>query len=191
MFVLARVRGRLARTPWLYWAAVGVLALAAGVAVSRAASGVEDARAAWGRPRSVLVATVALAPGDPLVAAVAVRELPEPMVPTDALVASPDGAVARQAIAQGEVVVAHDVAATGPLALIPDGWLAVPVAEAVPSGAVTGTAVRVAAGGVVLADQATVIGVRDAVTLVAVASEDAPMVAQAAASGEAMLLLSG
>jgi len=193
MSVLARLRQRLARSPWIYWAVVAALAVVAAATVSRATSGIADARDAWGRPRRVVIATIDLAAGDPLAGAVRVASVPEPLVPPSALDADApvDGAVARSPIAAGEMVVAVDVAAPGgPQALTPAGWLAVPVAERVPSGARVGDRVEVASGGIVLAADGVVV-VADqggGSVVVAVPATDAPMVAQAA-SGDAVLLL--
>ena len=59
----------------------------------------------------------------------------------------PDRARARQRITAGEVLTEPDVVATaGPRALIPTGWSALAVAEAVPSGAPVGDPVRAVAG---------------------------------------------
>ena len=85
---------------------------------------------------------------------------------------------------------AHDVAATGgPQALIPEGWLAVAIAEPVPSGARVGDDVAVASGGVTLADEAVVVGVGAESVLVAVPSDAAAQVAQAASTGDVALLI--
>jgi hypothetical protein len=112
------------------------------------------------------------------------------MAPTTALGAARPGARARQHVAAGEIVVAADaVAPDAPQALIPEGWAAVAVAEAVPSGAGLGAVVMAAADGVVLAADGVVVGRSDAAVLVAVPGEVAPAVAMAASSGELALLL--
>jgi hypothetical protein len=190
MSVLAQLRRALARRPWLYWAAVGALALLVGVLVSRATSQVEAARNAWGETRGVIVATVDVRPGEPLAGATEQRQLPTPMVPVGAVGALEAGAMATQRIAVGEVVMAHDIGATaGPQTLIPEGWLAVPIAEPVPSGVRTGDDVAVASGGVILAADAIVVGVVGESVLVAAPGDEAPHVAQAAASGDVALLI--
>lgn len=190
MSVLATVRHRLARSPWIYWAVIGALALLAGVAVANATSGVEAARRSWGDTRAVYVADADVAPGDLLAERVERRDLPAPMVP-DAAVAGIDGAaVARQHVAAGEVIVDADVAAGAtPQSLIPAGWLAVAVAERVPSGAVTGDLVRVASGGVVLSDEGVVVASTAESVLVAVPAGAAAQVGQATSSGDISLLL--
>ena len=66
MNVVARLRHVLARRPWLYWTGVALLAIGVGAVVASAAATVDEARRAWGEPRSVVVATVDLEPGDAL-----------------------------------------------------------------------------------------------------------------------------
>jgi hypothetical protein len=190
MNIVARTRHVLARHPSIYWATVLLLAVAAAAVVVSATASVDAARRAWGAPRRVVVATADLAPGDPLAGATATRDVPGPMVPAAALDAAPPGAIARQHVAVGEVLVARDVAASGaPRALIPVGWSAVAVAEAVPSGAAIGDAVRAAADGVVLASDGVVVGRTGDVVLVAVPDDAAPAVATAASEGTLALLL--
>lgn len=188
---LARVRHQLARRPWLYWLAVAGAAGVVGLVVADATSRVESARRVWGRDRSVLVAQRDAEPGDLLadVAVTAVR--PEPLVPAAALdeAAGPEARL-RQHVRAGEVLVDADVVATAdPAALIPTDWRALAVAEPVPSGADVGDRVEIAAGGVRLSEDGVVVGLRDDAVLVAVPADVAPMVALAASSGEAVLLL--
>ena len=190
MMVLVHVRRVLAKRPWLYWVGVGGLALLAGVIVSQAASGIDDAKAAWGRPHTVFVAVVDIEPGAPLTGAAGRREIPTPLVPPGAATEIVADAIARQRIGQGEVVMAHDVGATGgPQALIPDGWLAVGIAEPVPSGARVGDDVAVASGGITLVDDGVVVGVDAESALVAVPAHAAAQVAQAASTGDVALLI--
>jgi hypothetical protein len=190
MHVAARLRNVLARHRWLYWAAVLLLASGAGLVVASASAAVDDARRSWGETRPVLVATADLVPGDSLDGAVELRTLPVPMIPPAALGEPPAGAIARQHVGRGEVVVSADVAATAhPQALIPAGWSAVAVAEAVPSGALTGDEVTAVAEGVVLAAEAVVVGRSGDAVLVAVPDAEGPAVAMAAASGTLALLL--
>lgn len=190
MHVAARLRYVLARHRWLYWAAVLLLGGATALVVASATAAVDDARRSWGETRPVLVATADLVPGDPLDGAAELRALPVPMIPAAALGAARAGAVARQHVATGEVVVSADVAATAsPQALIPAGWSAVAVAEAVPTGAVTGDEVTAVAEGVVLAARGVVVGRSGDAVLVAVPDGDGPAVAMAAASGTLALLL--
>jgi hypothetical protein len=190
MSVLAHLRHLLARSPWIYWAVVAALALVAGIAMSRATSGVEAAKREWGELRPVVVVTADVAAGAVLDGAVRAAEAPAPLVPPSAIEELADGATARHDLAAGEIVVAGDVSSTGgPQALIPSGWLAVPVAEAVASGARPGDQVQVASGGIVLADDAVVVASADGVTLVAVPAASAAQVAQAASDADAVLLV--
>ncbi len=187
---LARLRHVLARRPWLYWLGVAVIAVAIGLGAVRAASSVDDARRAWGTTRQVAVATADLAPGDPLVGHVELRPRPVPMVPATAVTELVAGARARQRVSVGEILVAPDVVASAaPQALIPSGWSAVAVAEAVPSGAAVGDHIAAASGGVVVAQEGIVVGQRDDAVLVAVPDADAAAVAAASAAGDVSLLL--
>ena len=114
------------------------------------------------------------------------------MVPAGAVSDLPSTATARQRIAAGEIVMAHDVAADRrPAALIPDGWHAVPVAERVPSGAAIGDEVTAASGGVVLAGDGVVVGLLAEGVLVAVPADVAAQVAHTAVTGELTLMLEG
>jgi hypothetical protein len=190
MSIAARLRLGLARSPWLYWAIVGVLAGTAGLLVMRAASGVDAARQSWGETRLVFVAGQAIEPGGPLDGSVSRREMPAPVVPVDAVTELDADAVARQRIAAGEIVVAHDVSpAAAPQSLIPNGWLAVAVAEPVASGAAVGDNVAVATGGIVVATDGLVVGVVGEALLVAVPADEAAQVAQAASTGEVAVLI--
>jgi hypothetical protein len=190
MHPVARLRHVLARRPWLYWLAVLALAGAAGLVVADAAAGVDAARRSWGTTRQVLVTAVDVAPGETLSGRVAVRSVPEPMIPPDALEDVAPTAIARQRLAAGEMVMAHDVAATGgPQALIPDGWRAVAVAELVPSGAAAGDAVSVASGGILVTDHGMVVGDLPEGVLVAVPADVAAPIAHAAVAGDLTLLL--
>ncbi|MDQ3468178.1 MAG: SAF domain-containing protein, partial [Actinomycetota bacterium] len=105
---LARLRHVLARRPWLYWLAVITVAAAGGLVAARAVAAVEDERAAWGSPRTVVVARRDVAPGEVLDEATERRTVPAPVVPPDALTTTREGAMARQRIAAGEIVVEHD-----------------------------------------------------------------------------------
>lgn len=190
MSIAARLRQILARSPWLYWAIVAALAGSAGLFVMRATGGVEAARQSWGEPRRVLVAGSDVEPGSHLDGLVTSRQLPSPMVPADAVMELDAGAIARQRIAAGEVIVSHDVAPNAaPQSLIPDGWLAVAVAEPVASGARVGDEVAVSAGGVVVAAEGAVVGFAGDALLVAVPADEAPQIAHAATAGDVALLL--
>lgn len=189
MRALARGRHLLARRPWLYWLVAVALALSAALAVTQATARIDAARAAWGATEAVAVAVEAARPGDPVVATS--RRLPVAMVPTDAVRQLEPGAVARQDVAAGEVLVTHDVVARrGPAALVPPGWQAVAVAEPVASGVTAGDRVAAVSGGIVLAAEGLVVGSTAEGVLVAVPADAAAQVAAAAIKGELALLLS-
>jgi hypothetical protein len=185
-----RVRHLLARRPWLYWLAVAVVAAAAGAVVANAMAAVAEQRRAWGTPQRVVVATRDAEAGEPVGLVAAIASWPAPMLPPSAVRVVDPAAVLRRPVADGEVIVADDIAATaGPQALIPPGWLGVPVPEAVPSGVVTGALVTVISGGIVLATDAVIAGTLTEGVLVAVPSADAPLVAQAATTGDVVISL--
>ena len=54
--VAARTRQVLARSPWLLWAVIAALALTAAALAMSAMQRIDDARAAWGDSRAVVVA---------------------------------------------------------------------------------------------------------------------------------------
>jgi hypothetical protein len=190
MSIAARLRLGLARSPWLYWAIVAALAGTAGLLVLRAANGVDAARESWGETRHVLVAHQTIEPGAPLDGSVSTREVPSPVVPGDAVSDLDADAVARQRIATGEIVVAHDVSpSAAPQSLIPEGWLAVAVSEPVASGASVGDTVSVATGGIVVAADGLVVDIVGEALLVAVPADEAAQVAQAVSTGDVAVLI--
>ena len=171
--VAIRLRRLHARRPWIYWALVVLVTIAVGVRVLAHVEAVDAERRAWGEVVSVYVATADVAPGEAVLAER--RELPAALLP-ERPASEVDGAVARQRISVGEIVTATDLApVTGPLALVPAGWLAVPVVESPTSGAVVGDRVQVVADGVVLSAEAMVVGHSPDATLVAVRADEAPL----------------
>lgn len=185
---LARVRSFIARHRAVYWLVVAGLALTvAAVVVSRTRQ-VEHARDAWGTSIEVWVAAADVSPGAELVAQQ--RLVPEAMVPDDAVTGAwPAGAVARQWVTIGEVVVAHDVGA-GRLPLLPPGERAVAIAaDDSTITAVVGDHVDIVAGGVVLAQDGTVVELGPGAAIVAVAADAAPAVAAAALDHTAVIVL--
>ena len=108
MSQLARLRRLLARRPWLYWAAVGAVALLIGLQVQAALAAVDHARRDWGTPVTVWVATAPAGRGDPILAEA--REYPVAMVPAGALTGAPGGPAAR-AVETGEILLASAVGA--------------------------------------------------------------------------------
>ncbi len=182
MHLLARCRTAAARHPLVYWglvAALGVVAVGttwherARVASARDAGATERGR------RAVAVTVHDLVPGDrPDVRPVAlpVAMLPEAALDPDALTAD---AVVVQHVGAGEVLTTFDLG-SGPLALLPPGWIALAVRLEPPPAVAIGDAVRLLTGDGVLADAAVVTGVDDDVITVGVPEQIAPTVAEAA-----------
>ncbi len=181
------VRRVLVKRPWIYWSVAVIAALGASASLLGRSDGIDAARASWGETRAVWVATVDHAAGDPLT--VVHRDVPKAMV-ADSAVTDVVNRWARQQIAAGEIV--HDVdvvSATEPQAMIPAGWLAVPIRESPASGARLGDRVHVVSDGFVISADGLVVGVHDDATLVAVPSDEAPSIPAAADAGGLTLLL--
>jgi hypothetical protein len=194
---MPRMRMLLARRPWLYWSLVGIIAIAAGVAVMSAMGDVRRRRDAWGSATTVFVTTRDVAVGESLSGAVASREVPDAIVPPAALTEVPPLATATQRLAAGEIVVDIDVIdEPGPLALVPDGWVAIdvprnddPLDTSLPLFDAGDSAVVLADGSIV-AERAIIVDVAADGVAVAVPLDDAARVAQAANQRVAVLGLS-
>lgn len=185
--VVVAARRMLARRPWIHWIIVAALALALGATVRDRLAEVDAARDAWGATTPVLVAVRDAAPGEPITAER--RDVPTAVVPERPASVEVDAPVARQWVSAGAIVSAADVAPTDePLALAPSGWLVVPVAERSPSGAAPGERVMVASDGVVLADDAMVVGTHGDAVLVATPERAAPAVAAAGQTAAVTIL---
>lgn len=190
MNVAATVRRFLARRPWVYWLVVVALAAFVGAGVVRQSRSVEEARRRWDTVRSVVVATDDHEPGAPVTERTTrTVDLPIGAVPPSALERLSGDARARQRIAAGEIVVEVDVTlGPGPAAGADPGTLVVPVVDPLARDLPTGQLVVVAADGIVLADTAQVVAVRDDVAYVAVPPPAAPAIA-AAARGDTVSLM--
>lgn len=178
----ARARSRLARRRSLgRLAAVGSVALGAWAGASTLGA-MADARDAWGTTVPIVVADVALLPGDHAgEATVSLRAWPATLVPPGALREMPD-AVVRQAVAVGEPLGAADIGpAEGPAGLLPAGWVAVavPLAESRRPPLATADAVGVVVGGGRLTGGA-VVETSAGLVVVAVPAAEAAQVAAAA-----------
>jgi hypothetical protein len=150
-------------------------------------TGLATARAAWGETTPVLVASTDLEPGATVRAER--RDVPVALVPVGAMTEVGDATMARQHVGVGEIITRSDIApGHGAMALVPAGWLAVPVVEAPRSGAGTGDRVLVASDGIVLGAEALVVGWVDGVTLVALPEAQAPIVAAASDAAAVTLL---
>jgi len=188
---LGRARRATARHRWVGHAAA-LLAVVCGAWVGWSAlSSLDHARDAWGDTVAVVVADVALAPGDRADAAtVSVRRWPVALAPADAIHEVPD-AVVRQHVGPGEPIGAGDVGrGEGAVAMLDPGEAAVAVTVDESRRPTLRVGDRV---GVVVGDQRVangeVIEVDPTTVLVAVPTDAAPAIAAAGLSDEAALLL--
>ncbi len=187
MHVAASARLVLARRPWVYWVVVALLAATAAAVTQTQMSSIAAERNRWGATRSVLVASEPLEPGDPLAADLV--ELPIAAIAVGALIEHPVGAIARQRLAAGEMIMDVDIASgSGPAALAEPGTVVVALSDPLARDVVVGLAVQLVADGLVLAESATVTGIVDDVIFVAVARPDGPAVAAAAQQGIATII---
>lgn len=187
MHAVARLRLLLVRHPWVWWVAVAATAAVIGVSVAGAVRRLDGQRRSWGETRTVWVATAAAAPGEPLV--VETRSYPAAMVSAAAVTDEPIGALARQRVAVGEVVVTEDLDVGGTPGLVPAGWVAVPVAQRAAVVRV-GDAVAAFADGRRLAD-GVVVAVDQEQVVVAVDAGVAADVARAVPGGAVVIGLVG
>ncbi|MEO6123900.1 MAG: hypothetical protein ABIR32_09325 [Ilumatobacteraceae bacterium] len=189
---MATWRTLLARRPWISWLfIVGIAGLIA-VAVSNALSDVRRERDRWGETTTVHVAIAAIAPGDLIAPLVESRTVPIAMAPASAQVTVDGGTTARQRVAVGEIVVEVDVGpATGPLALLPAGWLAITVEDTMSTSFTIGDHAAVLAAGSNIADDALVIDVLPDAVVIGVPADNAPAVAEMVAQRLAVIALSG
>ena len=188
MHVVVKVRRVLAVHPWIHWAVCGGLAVGAAVATHGYIDRLDAERRSWGTTRQVWLTVDDVAAGQPVRATA--TEVPVAVVPPDALTASPDGAVARQRVTTGEILVGADVAtAAGPAGLAAPGTVVVGIVDPLARNVAVGSTVQVTADGVVVCDEATVVAISDDVIQLAVPERDAPMVAAAAHDGLASILI--
>lgn len=183
----ARSRIFLARHRWIYWATLAALAAGVGVTFEARLSALDAARSQWTTTNTVFVAHHDHVPDDPL--QVDAVDLPLAAIPTNAVTERPDGVLARQHVGRGEVIVTDDIlAAHGPASRAPEGMVVVGVVDALGSSPPVGIAVRVAAEGLLLASDATVVAVAGDVVYLAVSEDVGAMVAHAAHTGTASIL---
>lgn len=186
--LIVRVRSFLARHRAAHAAAVLLPGVIAAAVVANEVRQLTDERASWGERRTVWLAAVDLAPGQPVVASR--RELPGAALPETALTDDPTGLPVLQRVGRGEILTRLDVASS-PLApsRFPTNarMVAVPVDEQ-SLGVTPGDRVDIVAGGVTLAEDGLVVAVAPSAVTVAVDDSSAPLVAAAALDGTAALI---
>ena len=162
MHIVVRTRRVLAVHPWIHWAVCVALAVAAAVATHGYIARLDAERRSWGTTREVWVTADDVEPGrtdagDRHGDARRARAARGTDRPTD-------GAVARQRVTTGEILVDADVAtATGPAALAAPGTVVVGLVDPLARNVAVGATVEVSADGVVVCDEATVVAISDEV----------------------------
>lgn len=188
MHVAARARLVLARRPWLYWALVIAAAALVAMMVRSQLAAVDQARGEWGATRTVVVASRALEPGEPV--EVERIEVPVAVVPPAALDELPADATLRQRVGVGEILTEVDISTRpGPAARAPVGTVVVAISDPLAVHIPLGSSVQIAADGLLVAEMATVTDAIDDVVFVAVAPAVAVAIAAAAHQGLATVLL--
>jgi len=187
MHIAVRARLVVARHPWVYWAACVLIAALAAMLVGRYASALDEARRSWGTSRRVIVANADHLPGEPLDAES--TTMPLAVLPSGAIQSFEPGAIVRQRVTAGEIVVEADLAVPGgPAALADAGTLVIGIHDPLAAKVRIGLDVQIASDGVVLADEGRVVDLSDGVVFVAVDAPAAAMVAAAAHSGTATIV---
>lgn len=188
---LVRLRIALARRPWVVWLLVGLGSVGAAVAMNSQLNAARAERSAWGESRTVLVASGPVSAGTPASAAgLQERRLPIAALPPTAPDHLPNGAVIVRDLAVGEVVVPADVAQGDPrFALVPPGDVLVAIARPEVMAPITpGDAVEVTSidrDGRATRTPAIVVAVSPTTVLLAIAADDAPIVAAQRADSSA------
>lgn len=193
------------RIRWIATAIVAVVSLSWTLSTVNDA---ESARHAWGRRRSIPVASGDLAPGRIISAAdLEFVDRPTAVLPDD-IAQSPVGRTVRRAIARNEVIIEGRLAggtATGPTALLDERTVAFAISSdgATPPVVIgdlvalfapsetAATATRGAGPALRVTENAVVVAVTERAVTVAVDQNDAPALARALLSSTVVLALSG
>lgn len=184
--LVRNVRLVIARRPWIRWLAVVVIAAAAGASVNTQLHSLETARAQWTEQRRVPVALARAAPGEVIVWEW--RRLPAVAVPDGVAPDIAPGALARQRVGVGEIIVDADLAVgPGPAAGATVGHVVVPVSDPLVTTASIGLEVAIYSDGLVLVDAARIVAVAADVVFVEVPAQDAALVAFAAQTRQASI----
>jgi len=183
MSKLVRLRITLARRPWIVWVIVGLGSMAAAFAMNAQWEAARAERVTWGDSRMVLVASVPVSAGTPADdAGLQSRRLPVAALPPTAPDRLPPDAVIVRDLAIGEVVVPADVAqGDARFALVPPGSVLVAIARPeVIAPIAPGDSVEVTSvdrDGRPTRTPAVVVALSPTSVLLAVAADDAPIVA--------------
>lgn len=187
MHVVVSVRRTLVAHPWIYWLSCLACAAGAALAVHGYTERFAAQQRAWGTTAEVWLAADDVGAGEVVVAEPI--NMPLALVPADAVASRPADAIARQRITAGEVIVAADVTApAGPATLADRGTVVVGLVDPLARDLAIGLRIHVVADGVVLARDATIVGLRDDVVQIAVAADDGAIVAMAAHDGTASIV---
>lgn len=180
------VRLFLTRRPWIRWLAICSIAVLVAVSVRSNLNDLEQTRASWAEQVRVPVATESAAPGEAL--RWTWKQLPVAAVAHGAATDMADHAVVRRHIGQGEVIRSDDLSSgAGPAAGADSGQVVVPISDPLVAHPPVGVAVAVYGDGLVLAADARIVQVEGDIVFVAVAADEAPMVAAAAQTRQASI----
>jgi len=191
------------RTRWIATAVLAVLALCW---VLSTVTGAHNERSAWGRRRTVPIATDTLTPGHVITPSdISLQERPVAVLPED-IEESPVGQTVTRLISKNETVTSHRLAGgtrSGPYAFLDSDTigLAIPVDSATPPVSIGDHVALFAPSEVVatqsrgsgpaqnVADDAVVIAIDDQTITVAVKQIDAPSVARALLASTVIIAL--
>ncbi len=188
---MPRLRMLFARRPWIYWLFTSVVAGVIVVQVVDAQAEVRSARDSWGMTTTVFVARAEIRIGEPIGPAVSARQYPRAVVPATALHTFADAAIATRSISAGEILTELDISHFGgPLALLPDDWLAITIDGPVDGAYAVGDHAAILANGDLISAEAVVIRVLADAVMVGVPAEFAPAVAHFVAQRLAVIALS-
>lgn len=197
----------LRRRPRLSWLVTALVAGGAAVGVGSVVASAEATRSAWGRTRTVAVATRDLEPGTALDDGdVDLVARPLAALPADALGSLPDGAILRHAVFAGEELLAAHLAPAGQRGLAAElderhRAVAIPVEPGLTPPLEEGQLVDIvvvlpeasfdADAASVVAPRAEVLHVSDDAVTVSVRVADAPRIVAALATGLVTVTLVG
>jgi Flp pilus assembly protein CpaB len=206
--LVARYRRFVARHWLIAWLPVAALTAGVGFGVHRHVVALDRARTLWQDRSTVVIARHRIAAGSPISSGdVMLVELPSAGAPAAALGALPQGSIARDDLAAGEVVLTNHLLASGG-GRLPPGMRGVSMARSPGSLRVAiGDTVQILAVGdgrrpvaspddgasmsatQIVAERALVVEVSDSSVTIAVEASTAARVAAATAANQAVLVL--